>query len=164
MLQASRLSISKARSGLGSLSFNQKRLVTTREFVPRKDGDISSVFKSLSGGGDTEQLPKRFADVKRALVKDKSALQNSWNRLLFRLKQETESIKKQGSTCLPEVDFANIQNPTEGFQDALRQHGVAIVRQVIPEKEAREFKEDVEKYIASNPSTKGISDHRSPFV
>jgi uncharacterized protein YbaR (Trm112 family) len=156
MLQASRLSTPRARLVLGCLPSCQKRLVATREFVPKKDGDISSVFRSLSGGDEAETLPARFADVKQALVKDKSALQESWNQLLVRIRQETEYIKEQGSACLPEIEFADIKNPSKGFQDALRQRGVAIVRQVVPEKEAREFKEDVEKYIATNPSTKAF--------
>lgn len=164
MLRSCRLFINRPRLSLGGLSCHQRRLVATQEFVSRKEGDISSVFKSLSGSGDAEQLPQRFADVKRGLVKDKSALQESWNRLLFRLREETESIKKQGSACLPEIDFADINNPSKKFKDTLRQRGVAIVRQVVPEKEAREFKEDVEKYVAANPSTKGKSDPHSHMV
>lgn len=164
MLRTSRQSICRAWPSLGALSSNQKRLVATREFVPRKDGDISSVFKSLSGGDNAEQLPQRFADVKRELAKDKSALQNSWNSLLVRLRQETAKVKQQGSACLPEIDFADIKNPSKGFQNALRERGVAIVRQVVPEKEAREFKEDVERYIATNPSTKGNCDPHSPIA
>lgn len=164
MLRTSRQSICRAWPSLGTLSSNQKRLVATREFVPRKDGDISSVFKSLSGGDSAEKFPQRFADVKRELVKDKSALQNSWNSLLVRLRQETAKVKEQGSACLPEIDFADIKNPSKGFQDALRERGVAIVRQVVPEKEAREFKEDVERYIAANPSTKGNCDPHSHLL
>lgn len=86
-------------------------------------------------------------------------MQQSWNRLLVRLREETAIIKEQGSACLPEIDFADLKTPSKEFQDNLRRRGVAIVRQVVPEKEAREYKEDVERYVAANPSTKG---KRSP--
>lgn len=160
MWRASRVVASGTRSGFGLISPSSGRLISTQEHVPRKDGDISSVFRSLSGSDATEQLPQRFADVKRKLVKDKDALHQSWNRLLIRLREETEEIRARGSTCLPEIDFSDIKNPSKEFQDTLRRRGVAIVRQVVPEKEAREYKEDLERYIASNPSTKG-EDHRA---
>jgi hypothetical protein len=155
MFRASRAVVSGSRSGFGLIQYSSQRLIATHEHVPRKDGDISSVFRSLSGSDDTEQLPQRFADVKRKLVNDKFVLHQSWNRLLARLREEAEEIRARGSACLPEIDFSDIRNPSQEFQDSLRQRGVAIVRQVVPEKEAREYKEEAERYIASNPATKG---------
>lgn len=155
MLRTTKSALS-ARPALGAYSrLGQRWLATATENTPKKEGDISSVFRSLSGGDSAETLPQRFADVKHELIKDKYALQDSWNRLLVRLKDETEYIKSQGSKCVPVIDFADIKNPTKEFDTALRKRGVAVIRQVVPEKEAREYKEEVEKYIAANPNTKG---------
>lgn len=123
----------------------------------RKEGDISSVFRSLSGGQD-EPLPPRFADVKRSLLErstSRDALRESWNRLLERLAHETEYIKANRTTIIPEIDFSDIQTPSTTFNEAFRKRGVAVVRGVVPEQEARGYKTEIEKYIAANPSTKG---------
>lgn len=58
---------------------------------------------------------------------------------------------------MPEIHFSDIDNPSAGFSDAIRKRGVAVVRQVIPEQEARSYKEEIEAYIAANSSTKGQS-------
>ncbi|KAH7347690.1 hypothetical protein B0T11DRAFT_232861 [Plectosphaerella cucumerina] len=124
----------------------------------RKEGDISAVFRSLSGGEDVP-LPPRFADVKRSLLErsaGRDALQESWNRLLERLSHETEHIKANRATIIPEINFADIGAPSEAFNEAFRKRGVAVVRQVVPEKEARDYKTELEEYIAANPSTKSF--------
>ncbi|KAH7141330.1 hypothetical protein B0J13DRAFT_445926 [Dactylonectria estremocensis] len=136
----------------------QHRLASTQESASRKEGDISSVFRSLSGGID-EPLPQRYADIKNALACDKPALHASWNRLLARLREETELIKALGSTSVPEIQFSDLDKPSAEFSQALRKRGVAVVRQVIPEDEARAYKDEVEAYIAANPSTKAYPQH-----
>lgn len=133
----------------------QCRKASTQK-TPKEEGDISSVFRSLSGSDEAERLPQRFADVKRSLVQDKGALYSSWNRLLARLRDETHLVKSQGSACIPQINFTDIKKAPAKFSDALRKRGVAIIRQVIPESEARGFKEETERYVAANPSTKGM--------
>jgi hypothetical protein len=155
MLRSVRIPLRKSAYNCARQALTHKRCVTTaHESVPKKEGDISSVFRSLSGG-DEEALPQRFADVKRSLVHDKDALHASWVRLLRRLKDETEVVKAEGSACIPNIEFSDLDKPTPEFNKALRKRGVAIVRQVVPEKDAREFKNEIEKYVATNPSTKG---------
>ncbi|KAI0020058.1 hypothetical protein F4780DRAFT_386456 [Xylariomycetidae sp. FL0641] len=133
----------------------QRLYATTQEPISREEGDISSVFRSLSGGGD-ETLPQRFADVKRELARDKPALHASWNRLLKRLRGEVAEIKSKGSDIIPQIQYADISRPTPEFSQALRKHGVAVVRQVVPEDEARAYKSEVEAYVRANPSTKAF--------
>ena len=155
MLRTCSTSFARARPAVIAAPITQYRTATTQQ-TPKNEGDISSVFRSLSGSDETEQLPQRFADVKRSLVRDRSALHSSWNRLLARLRDETQTVKFQGSSCIPEIDFADIKNAPAEFSNALRKRGVAVVRQVIPENEAREYKEETERYVAANPSTKGM--------
>ena len=129
---------------------------STEDDIPKKEGDISSVFRSLSGGDEEALLPSRFVDVKRGFLKDRDVLQASWGRLLSRLKDETEAIKAKGSSVIPQIQFSDLDNPPADFTAALRKHGVAVVRQAVPEKEARAYKEEIEAYVAANPSTKGM--------
>lgn len=154
MLRTSTLAAARARSARTALSFLQRRTATS-EAAPKDEGDISSVFRSLSGSDESEKLPQRFADIKRGLVTDRDALHASWDRLLRRLKHETETVKLQGSACIPQINYADIHRAPEDFHAALRKRGVAVVRQVVPELEARAFKEETERYVAANPSTRG---------
>lgn len=135
-----------------------RRLIATQDTIQRKEGDISSVFRSLSGGDD-EALPSRFVDVKRGLLNDKDALRASWERLLSRLRDETEEIKALGSLSIPDIHFSDIEHAPADFDSALRKRGIAVIRQVVPENEARGYKRQAEEYIAANPSTKGTT-HR----
>lgn len=121
----------------------------------RKEGDISSVFRSLSGGAD-EQLDARYADLKQRLLGvNKEALIASWDRLLERLREEIQTIHDQGSSVIPQIDFKDIQQPSKDFKNALERRGVAVIRGVIPEHEARDYKAEVEAYVKANPWTKG---------
>lgn len=61
---------------------------------------------------------------------------------------------------MPEVDFASILAnggylPKES-QDALVNCGTIIIRQIVPEKQALEWKQSVKDYIEVNPTTKGF--------
>ncbi|CAG7942435.1 unnamed protein product [Penicillium salamii] len=105
----------------------------------RKEGDISSVFVSLSSQEEAAPLDSRFAEQKKRLLADRSdKIKESWDRLLNRLREETGTIKK----CGPSIE--------------LRKRGVAVVRGVIPEDEARGYKEATEAYVAANPGTKAF--------
>ncbi|KAM0275011.1 hypothetical protein ACHAQH_007660 [Verticillium albo-atrum] len=142
------------------VSQSQRRFAGAQA-AARKEGDISSVFRSLSGADD-EVLPERFADVKRALLSrspSRDALHASWNRLLERLQVETEDIKANKHTIVPEIAFSDLDNPSAAFNESFRKRGVAVVRQVVPEDEVRSYKTDVEKYIAANPSTRAFPPH-----
>lgn len=154
MLRTSTVAAARIRTVRSALPLLLQRAATT-EATPKDEGDISSVFRSLSGSDESEKLPQRFADVKRGLVKDREALHASWDRLLRRLKQETEIVKSQGSSCIPQIHYAEIDRAPEEFHTALRKRGVAVIRQVVPEQEARAFKEETERYVAANPSTRG---------
>lgn len=154
MIQTVNAPLASTRCILRHVPGCQRRLASTQGNVSRKEGDISSVFRSLSGGGD-EALPQRYVDVKRTLARDKPALHASWNRLLTRLREETEFVKAMGSASVPEIQFSDLDKPSAEFSQALRKRGVAVVRQVIPEREARAYKDEAEAYIAANPATKG---------
>lgn len=156
MLRSQAASIVRAQPSRIAASLSQRRAAATQHTSSKVEGDISSVFRSLSGSDVDEKLPQRFAAVKQALATDKSVLHSSWKRLLTRLRDETETIKSEGPACIPQIDFADIDKPPAEFSKALRKRGVAVIRQVVPEKEARGYKEEIERYVAANPSTKGM--------
>lgn len=120
-------------------------------------GDISSVFPSLSGT-KSQPLPSRFAELKARLIRgNEEQLTQSWQRLLESLQGETETIKASGSEIIPEIAFHDLNNvlARTKFGDKLRKRGVALIRGVVSEREALDWKELILRYIRSNSSTKG---------
>jgi hypothetical protein len=121
----------------------------------KREGDISDSFVSLSGV-DRPPLPKRFLDLKKSLASGhEDKIIASWNRLLPRLRRENSIIAKEGSNVVPSLEFANLDEDIARLRSEIKKRGVAVVRNVIPEHEARAYKNDVEEYVRLNPSTRG---------
>jgi Protein of unknown function (DUF1479) len=134
---------------------NLVRQLGTHVHATRKEGDISSVFVSLSGV-TPEPLPRRFADIKRQLIQgNEVAVTTSWKRLLEKLAVANETVKLRGSDIIPQIQFKELQNPSREFIAEIKNRGVAVIRGVVPEHEARGYKNEVEEYVKLNPSTKG---------
>jgi len=124
--------------------------------VGKKEGDISDAFTQLAGR-HFEPLDARFAHLKTRLVAGhEDAVQASWLRLLETLRHEIPLIASLGSRAVPEIDFANVDKPSEHFQQELKKRGCAVVRNVVPEHEALQFKADIRAYISQNPHTKAF--------
>lgn len=124
----------------------------------RKEGDISSVFASLSGA-DATPLPSRFADIKTSLIRNnEQAVEASWSRLLTKLRSEIDLISTAGSDIIPSIEFSEINNHSrvQPFAKAIEKRGAAVIRGVVPQDEAMRWKEEIKEYIAKNPHTKAF--------
>ncbi|ANB12420.1 hypothetical protein AWJ20_673 [Sugiyamaella lignohabitans] len=122
-------------------------------------GDISSVFPSLSGVPFVP-LPERFTDVQRKLISGREeAIKTSWNSLLVDLEKEVENIANNPKV-IPEIDYSEISSATGRFssktEELIKKTGAAVIKNVIPEKEARQYKYDLDEFIAKNPDVKGF--------
>lgn len=121
----------------------------------KKEGTIADAFASLSGQS-FEALESRFALVKAELIKgNEEAVKASWDRLLVRLREEVQTIQRLGSAVVPQIDFADIDNPSKDFSNEYRKRGCAVIKGVIPLKDVLQMKEELKEYIKANPSTKG---------
>jgi hypothetical protein len=137
------------------------RSKTSQAKAAKKEGDISSVFVSLSGASTTP-LPERFANIKRKLISgNEDRVCASWHRLLDRLAIENEIVSRQGPAVIPQIDFRDLTKPPNEFIKEVRKRGVAVVKGVVPEDEARAYKTGVEEYVKANPGTKGKVAFRS---
>ena len=122
----------------------------------KAEGDISSVFVSLSGA-TPQPLPQRFADIKRNLIAGhEEEVIKSWNRLLRVLQDETWLIKATGSAIVPEIEYKDIDNPSEEFRRQHKERGVALVRGVVNPRTALEWRRRLREYITHNPQTKAF--------
>jgi hypothetical protein len=121
----------------------------------KREGDISDSFASLSGK-QAEPLPDRFRLLKLQLVSgNEEAVVASWKRLLLALRRGNKLVARRGSGVIPEVDFANIHDDLKRKAADIKKRGVAVVRRVIPEDEARAYKFEIEEYVRRNPQTRG---------
>lgn len=123
--------------------------------LAKKEGDISDSFGSLSGT-ETKPLPDRFRELKLSLVAGREEqIKHSWNRLLERLKVENDVVAKEGSNVIPDVQFSELPGDLDRLKDEIHKRGAAVIRGVIPEAEARAYKDEIEDYVRKNPSTRG---------
>lgn len=140
--------------GLSAARLRRRTVATAT--VQKKEGDISDAFASLSGL-QFEPLEPRFAQVKSRLVHGhEDALYHSWNRLLASLREEIPLIAELKSKAVPEIDFKDIPNPSSEFISEHRKRGVAVIRNVIPQREALDLKQELRNYIRANPHTKAF--------
>jgi hypothetical protein len=130
-------------------------MMTSTQSEAKREGSIADAFVSLSGA-NRPPLPNRFVDLKKSLVAGhEDRIINSWHRLLAQLERENKILARDGSKVVPSLEFANLEGDLERLRSEIKKRGVAVIRGVIPENEARAYKNDVEEYIRQNPSTKG---------
>jgi len=146
-------------SALRAIPYPTRRAATQLRTVAtqsqKRAGDISDAFASLSGH-DFKPLAPAYAALKARLIRGhESQVRESWERLLRTLREEIPLIVELGSKIIPEIDFKDVENAPEAFSSELRKRGVAVVRGVVPEQEALQWKEDLKEYIRQNPHTKG---------
>ncbi|CAG8093103.1 unnamed protein product [Penicillium salamii] len=141
----------------GKCSAATKRpLKTDATPLTRKDkqeGDISSVFSTFSGR-KSPPLPDRFRDLKRNLtVGFEEEIQKSWDELVEVLKIRTEEVATKRESIIPQLNFADIQagNVSAANKEAIRRTGVAVIRGVVPQKNAEALLADVRKYFERHP-------------
>ncbi|CAK7210196.1 hypothetical protein SBRCBS47491_000695 [Sporothrix bragantina] len=117
----------------------------------KREGDISDSFASLSGLESTP-LPDHYRQLKLSLMagRDETTIVASWQRLLKELRTENETISRLGPDVIPSVRYSHLDEDLTTHKDELHKRGVAVIRGVIPEAEARGYKDQVEAYVAKN--------------
>lgn len=133
-----------------------QRFMTSTSTSTKKEGDISSVFVSLSNTAP-QPLPARFGPLKSRLIAGhESAVAASWSRLLETLSHEIPLIAAAGPAVVPEIDFKDLHKASDAFVAEHRKRGVAVIRNVVPQDEALGYKQQIRDYIARNPHTKAF--------
>ncbi|KAK2685871.1 hypothetical protein QWA68_015073 [Fusarium oxysporum] len=134
----------------------KRHMTVAAQSSSKREGDISDAFTSLSGA-KREPLPDRFRQLKVDLARGKEKqIVESWKRLLRELKKENEIVAKKGPAVIPQIDYGDFKNGTSGLKEEIRKRGAVVVKGVIPESEARAYKEEVEEYVKKNPSTRAF--------
>lgn len=127
----------------------------------KREGDISDSFASLAGL-KAEPLPQQFLDLKRSLVRGhEDAIISSWNQILHQLKIENEIVAREGPNAVPSIEFDALDSQMAVLRSEIKKRGVAVIRGVIAEDEARQYKNELEAYVKQNPSTRGDCQFRN---
>jgi hypothetical protein len=142
----------------------------------KREGDISDAFASMSGK-KAEPLPDRFRQLKLSLTAgNEDQIVAGWRRLLKVLKYENDVIAQKGPSIIPDVRFTHLDQDLAAKKEDIVKRGAAVIRGVIPEKEARDYKFEIEEYVRRNPQTKGeylapissfpiwTTDHKQAFL
>ncbi|OTB03267.1 hypothetical protein M426DRAFT_60889 [Hypoxylon sp. CI-4A] len=130
------------------------------ETQSKPEGSIGDAFASLSN--NHVELPPRFGDLKRELIgANGEAILDSWFRLLRHLDNETlPRVASMGPGAVPEITFSSIMENggrlPEEAADLVKRHGTIIIRGLVPEKQALDWKQSLLEYAKENPSTKGF--------
>ncbi|PNH28634.1 hypothetical protein VD0004_g441 [Verticillium dahliae] len=104
-------------------------------------------------GNEPIPLPSRFAGVKRRLITGhEAAVEASWRRLLVALAREIDEIQRRGAELIPTIHFNDINDPVrvDAFAHRLKRYGVAVIRGVVPEDEAKEWVQETREYLDTN--------------
>lgn len=141
----------------GAYSVCAASLAAFGAYAAEPAGDISSVVAAL---GDTYAWPKQYADLKEQLRPDAAQLREAWQRLEPALAAELDEIDRLQQKAIPTVTFAEIQAngghlPAKVASD-VRKRGVIIVRGVVEEGMARDWKDKVVEYARRNPDHVGF--------
>ncbi|KAF2014165.1 DUF1479-domain-containing protein [Aaosphaeria arxii CBS 175.79] len=140
-------------------SFNQIRSASSAP-ANRSEGSIGDAFATLSKS--QTELPLRFSALKKEIVGENGdAILDSWHRILGHIKSDTiPRVQTESSAAVPEVEFRAIAENNgrlpPGIELALKKCGTIIVRGLVPEQTAWDWKQSVRRYVAENPSTKGF--------
>lgn len=130
--------------------YSQVRTAATSQ-VQKRAGDISDAFASLSGG-QAAPLDPRFASLKKKLILGhEDAVVKSWDRLLSHLRSEVALVSKKGSAIVPTISYSDIKKGASTiFEEQYKERGVCVIRDVVPEQEALDFKASLRAYITAN--------------
>lgn len=120
----------------------------------RAAGDISTAFDSV--WDKNNKLDDSYIEIKKKLVKDPSALKESWVRLKKALAEGIEEIKRKGNAVIPQIDFKNLETLSETQRNEIMKRGCVVIRDTVPRQDAEALKQEVIEYIERNPNTKGF--------
>ncbi|KAG8988850.1 hypothetical protein FRB94_002186 [Tulasnella sp. JGI-2019a] len=119
------------------------------------DGDISKFAKSA--GAKVVNLTPQYAELKQSIVGSSPEahqhLRESFANLLEAIKAGVEEIKSRGSDVVPEASFTEVTSKgSDGaWIEEVKRRGVVVVRDVVDDEEALEWKEKLKRYVEANP-------------
>ncbi|CAZ83532.1 unnamed protein product [Tuber melanosporum] len=131
------------------------RLIATKT-QSKVGGDISSVFRSLSGI-PPPPLSNRYAKLKSRFTSGRRRiLAEPWERLLLDLEKAIAVVKRYGIDIIPQVQYKDLACLSKEEIAEIKKRGVVVVRNVIPDEEALAMKKSLKDHIKRYQWTKAF--------
>lgn len=114
-------------------------------------GPPCSIFAEIT---EALPLPSRFARIKQGLIAGKEdQIKASWVRLLVKLKAEIDIVANNGPDIFPSIEFDHLKKGSETaeFSAQLKERGVGVIRGVIPQDVAAQWKAETNQYLEEDP-------------
>ncbi|KAL7419631.1 hypothetical protein Q5752_005544 [Cryptotrichosporon argae] len=124
----------------------------------RAEGDIGSVFASLTGEAE-QPLEPRFLDLKREIIGDaanQARLVDSWARLTARLAQRADEVARKKQAVIPTVAYDALVAGDAAAVDVIKACGTAVVTGVVSEQQALDWLDEIRDYVRANPQVRGF--------
>ena len=97
------------------------------------------------------------SELKKSLSPQPDVLNEAWERLMESLKEGVIEIQEKTKEAIPQVDYEAIKENNGMFPNVeeIKKRGVVVVRNLVPESEAMEYKEELMDYLKENAGKYG---------
>ena len=134
-------------------------LIIINTFVSKALGkekhvNSGSMHTPFDSNEDTEYISNEYADIKQQIGIDKDEADSFYHKIKKKLNKQIEKIKEKGNEIIPETTFQRIINNNGHLSESnirkVQKHGILIVRNTIPPKEALNMMSDILDYMDKN--------------
>ncbi|KAF9532701.1 DUF1479-domain-containing protein [Crepidotus variabilis] len=106
------------------------------------------------------QLGPKFAELKATIASSypnfEANVTNAWAEILAESDKTTKTIKEQGTEYVPQVSFTDLPNLSEDEIEKIRRRGTVVIKDVVDDKQAAAWKDELKQFIQTNPSVQGV--------
>ncbi|CAA7267546.1 unnamed protein product [Cyclocybe aegerita] len=112
-------------------------------------------------------LPARFADLKAIIAASypdfEQNVTKAWSEILAELATVTKTINEEGVNYIPQVNFADLGNLPKEDVEKIKRRGSVVIKDIVPDEQAMQWKEDLKEFIKANPSVEGVPANDKQF-
>ncbi|RDB26364.1 Uncharacterized protein YbiU [Hypsizygus marmoreus] len=105
-------------------------------------------------------LPARFADLKQEIAASypdfKQRATQAWGDIITQLRNVNAEIANAGSEYIPQVNFEDLDKLSREEIERIKRRGSVVIKDVVPDAEAIQWKDALEDFIKSNPDVEGV--------
>ena len=106
-----------------------------------KHFESGSMHTPFISNEDTEYISNEYADIKQQIGIEKNEADIFFHKIKRQLKKQMKKMKERGNEIIPETTFQRIMNNNGHLSEStirkVQKHGILILRNTIPQKEAQ---------------------------
>ncbi|KAG6904910.1 hypothetical protein DXG01_006269 [Tephrocybe rancida] len=114
-----------------------------------------------------DSLPPRFADLKREIAASFPNFQENatkaWGEIIAQLKVVNAEIAEAGPEYIPQIKFDDLKRLTAEEIAKVKRRGSVVIRDVVSDAEALQWKEQLREFAKANPDAIGLPEDNKQF-